>query len=94
MMTAAGTIAPAKVMVFGAGVAGLTFLATRNIIIAGGATIVGAAAMVVIVVVNITFFDVKITFFGVKIAFLASKSRLITNNNTTGIFSNSPLFKV
>lgn len=47
----------------GAGVAGLTFLATRNIIVTAGAVVVAAAVVVVIVVVDITFYDTFINRF-------------------------------
>ena len=47
----------------GAGVAGLTFLATRNIIVTAGAALVAAAAVVVIVLVDITFYDTFINRF-------------------------------
>lgn len=47
----------------GAGVAGLTFLATRNIIVTAGAALVAAAAVVVIVLVDIAFYDTFINRF-------------------------------
>lgn len=43
--------------------AGLTFLATRNIIVTAGAALVAAAAVVVIVLVDITFYDTFINRF-------------------------------
>ncbi len=72
--------------VLGAGVAGLTFLATRNVIIAAGVTLIAAAGVVVIVVVDITFFD---TFINRFLVWFSPVDRF--NTFSRGLLSLSPI---